>query len=140
MASSSLRAPTWVGGPTSAGARVWRALAQSASAGRAGGCRSAVVPCGVGRPRRRRWAPEHVLQDERASALALRSALGLQESADIRELVVRVLPGIVLLKPFEALHHGQAQELERKVSPRTAAVLPHVIALMPGKTRLARLT
>jgi hypothetical protein len=26
--------------------------------------------------------------------------------------VVRVLPGILLLKPFEALHHGQAQELE----------------------------
>jgi hypothetical protein len=64
-------------------------------------------------PRLCRWAPEHVLQDELASALALRSALGLQEGADIRELVVRVLPGILLLKPFEALHQGQAQELER---------------------------
>jgi hypothetical protein len=64
-------------------------------------------------PRLRRWAPEHVLQDERAIALALRSALGLQESADICQLVVRVLPSILLLQPFEALHHGQAQELER---------------------------
>jgi hypothetical protein len=64
-------------------------------------------------PRLRRWAPEHVLQDELASALARRSALGLQEGTDIRELVVRVLPGILLLQPFEALHHGQAQELER---------------------------
>jgi hypothetical protein len=63
-------------------------------------------------PRLRRWAPEHVLQDKFAIALDLRSALGLQESADIRELVVRVLPGILLLKPLEALHHGQAQELE----------------------------
>jgi hypothetical protein len=82
-------------------------LAQSASAGRAVGCRSAVVPCGVGGPRRRRWAPEHVLQGEFASALSF------QERADIRECVVRVLPGIVLLQSFEALHHGQAQELER---------------------------
>ena len=32
---------------------------------------------------------------------------------DIRELVVRVLLGILLLQPFEALHQGQAQELER---------------------------
>ena len=77
------------------------------------GWRSAVVPCGGVGPRLRPWAPEHVLQDERASVLALRSALGLQERADIRELVVRVLPSILLLQPFEALDHGQAQELER---------------------------
>jgi hypothetical protein len=53
------------------------------------------------------------MQDELAIALDFTSALGLQEGADIRELVVRVLPGILLLQPFEALHHGQAQELER---------------------------
>src|SRR5262252_4555786 len=76
---------------------------QCAIAMRVVGCRSAVVPCGVVGPRLRRWAPEHVLHDERASALALRSALGLQEGTDIRELVGRVLPGILLLQPFEAL-------------------------------------
>jgi hypothetical protein len=63
--------------------------------------------------RLRRGTPEHILQDELATALDLRITLGLQEGADIRELVVRVLPGILLLKPFEALHYGQSQELER---------------------------
>src|SRR5439155_693698 len=58
---------------------------QCASAVRAVGCRSAVVPCGVVGPRLRRWAPEHVLQDELASALDLRIAVGLQTGADIRE-------------------------------------------------------
>jgi hypothetical protein len=76
------------------------------------GWRSAVVPCGGVGPRLRCWASEHVLQDKLAIALDLRIALGFQESADICELVVRVLPGILLLKPLEALHHGQAQELE----------------------------
>jgi hypothetical protein len=53
------------------------------------------------------------MQDELAIALDLRIALGIQEGADIRKLVVRVLPCILLLKPFEALHQGQSQELER---------------------------
>jgi hypothetical protein len=53
------------------------------------------------------------MPDDLAIALDLRIALGIQEGADIRKLVVRVLPCILLLKPFEALHHGQPQELER---------------------------
>src|SRR5437870_2167254 len=125
FASSSMRATNCAGCTSSAGSMAWRAWRRmSRASGRTVPCsvRNRSEGCGlsvIGRALRGGGAaspplaPEHVLQDERAIALDLRIALGIQEGADIRKLVVRVLPCILLLKPFEALHQGQPQELER---------------------------